>query len=925
LIDNRMSGSNSFSPSILPHILVPKIVGSSGGYGVKLDIKNVDTVYCQYLGDTYAHIQTGYIDNVFSNQVGASGSRVQDIWVNTLHWLNLDPAISGVSGGGTGTAGGTGAPGIPGATGTPGQVGPTGATGSVGATGPVLQGPPGSLLYFGGTGITSSAQLNYSGSTLYSPSLVVSGEADFGYSVVSTDNTAYLRTGTSGGASYLQPATLKVPNSTGTLNITPYNGGNATMSVNTTNQTVGINGAPGSFNTLNVNGKTQISFSGATASNSYSTVVNTTSLGSYITGNGSYYFYGWGEGGQGPNGLAGGEVEGSIPPGTTISWNFVGAGAGTSGGYSGGNALALAYSGITYYAYGGGGGVSGAALGNAQGSSGGQFSLTRPLNTTFTTAASIDITNNYFSNGGLTGITAQCPTSTVLTFSNPSTGIVGAGTYDAISYPAGTYVNISPPAGGGIGFPQAIFGTTLINSGIAGFTMPAGSTGVTSAATTTVGPIVTYTGGSTPTALISSTVGVTFTNASGITGTDDLVFYGNSIGFTLASAQTVYIDNSYSAPPNYTTVTTSAAVNFWFASPQATLITGGRITVPDLTLPPLSSMTSVQISETFYGIDGTTAGGAPGNPGGGGGGGVIGGGGGIYGIGGNGASTGPNVNNGSGSTPYINIWNPSGSFSAPNTPGYLVIVETITGPTQPALTVVGNEVVTGSLNVYDSITVAQGGGTVLSAGSGGTHVYNTLQVDGAASCGATLAVTGPITGSSSLNIVGTASCGATLAVTGPITGSSGLNIIGSINASQNITGANASFPGTVTAGGYTGGSMTLSGMASATGIRLINKYDPQGILPGVTFGSLIDVGNATCGQLSIDPTIPYSPSATFIQIQSSAITLDSVPFVTSCDPAGARVTAANLPNSTPTSPAVIEVYCTNFVGSAPITFNWIFF
>jgi hypothetical protein len=299
----------------------------------------------------------------------------------------------------------------------------------------------------------------------------------------------------------------------------------------------------------------------------------------------------------------------------------------------------------------------------------------------------------------------------------------------------------------------------------------------------------------------------------------------------------VYIDNSYSAPPSYTTLTTSAAVNFWFASPQGTLVNGARISIPDLTLPPLSSMTSVQVSETFYGIDGTTAGGAPGNPGGGGGGGVIGGGGGIYGIGGNGASTGPNVNNGSGPTPYINTWNPSGSFSAPNTPGYLVVIETITGPTQPALTVVGNEVVTGSLNVYDSITVAQGGGTVFTAGTAGSHVYNTLQVDGAATCGATLAVTGPITGSASLNIVGTSNLnGNTTVGTGsfnawmtvgnapiggtPAASSGDLNVTGTvrgttISASQTITGTNASFPGTVNSGPIIGSStLNIAGVST---------------------------------------------------------------------------------------------------------------
>ena len=707
-----MSGSNSFSPGIIPHILVPKILGSAtGGYGVELDIRNIDTVYCEQLGDTFSHIQSGWIESiygvtgniktVFADQIGASGTRVQDIWVDTLHWVNLDPFVSGGTGsGGIGPAGPRGATG---AAGPPGPTGPSGGgtagVGPMGPTGPVVQGLPGNILFFGVTGITSSSQLNYEGNVLNLT----------GASILTTDNTAYLRTVASQGNVYLQPSFSKNSNSTGILNITPFNGGPSTMTVNTGNQTVSISGITGITPTLSVNGQTTVTYQGSAASTSIAPVINTSAPGTYTTGAGTYYFYGWGQGGLGPNALAGGEIEGAIPAGTTLTWSFVGAGAGTSGGYSGGNALALSYGGSTYYAYGGGGGVDGVPLGNAQGSSGGSFTVTQYINTTFSLASAVPVTNNYFLNGSLSGTTAQCPLGSVIRFSNPFTGITGLGSYDAISYPAGTFVTISP--GSGVTFVNASFNTNLLNSGLSAFTMPAGSTGVTSSATTTIGPLANYDPSTTTTPGISSSVGMTFINSSGISGTLDCGFYGTSIGFTLASAQSIFIDNSYSAPPNYTSITPSGAINFWFSGPQTTSTFSGRVVVPAVSVPPLTTLTTVQTNVKVIGIDGTTAGGAPGNPGGGGGGGLIGGGGGAYGYGGNGTSStvGVIANNGNGSIPYVNTQNSGGIYGAPNGSGFITIVENISGSTVPAL------IVNGLLSSNSGVRLSSG---VIPPGSG---------------------------------------------------------------------------------------------------------------------------------------------------------------------------------------------------------------
>jgi hypothetical protein len=759
-----MSGSNSFSPSILEHVFVPKILGSAtGGYAVELDIRNIDTVY--------------------SNQIGSSGSRIQDVWVNTLHWTSLEPGISG--GTGSGAAGPPGPPGRAGPTGSQGATGPAGPSGGgtfsvgpTGPTGPVVQGPPGNLLYFAVAGITSSSELNYSGSTLIVPSLNVSNGADIGYSILSTDNTAYLRTVATGGSVYLQPSLVKIPNSTGILNITPFNGGDSTMTVNTTQQTVTIDGQVGGSPTLDVYGKTQITYNGPDASSTINVVAGSSLSGSYTTGGETYYFYGWGQGGSGPNALAGGEIEGSLPAGTTITWSFVGGGSGTSGGFPGGNALAVSYAGSTYYAYGGGGGVTGEQLGNARGSSGGEFTTTRNIDTTFTLATSLEVVNNYFLNGNLTGITAQFPTATVITFSKPAlgiTGFTGPNSYDAITYPQGTYISITPPASRGVTFPNASFGTTLLNSPLSSFTMPAGSTAVTSLQTSTIGAVATYNPYSTLTPAIASPDGMTFTNLAGITGTLDCSFYGNSIGFTLSSEQAIYIDNSYYASPSLSIIATTAPINFWFGSPQTTTAISGQVLISTATIPQLSSLTTVQTIINYDGPDGTDGGGAVGVFGGGGGGGLVGGGGGIYGIGGNGTSStvGVTPNNGNGSIPYVNKLNPSAQFGAPGGPGYFTILQTTTGAQQPAL------IVNGKINSDDDIVSRNGTAGSVSLQLTGSPARPSIAFGTApAQCaliydsgGNTLTLTGT---NPQLSILGGLSCIGNLGVTsGGISGNGG--------------------------------------------------------------------------------------------------------------------------------------------------------
>ena len=856
-----MSGSNSFSPSILEHVFVPKILGSAtGGYAVELDIRNIDTIYPAHIGDAGQHVKDGWIDliygvtgsisTLYANQIGSSGNRVEDIWVNRLHWSSLDPGISGGTGGGgvgpQGPAGTTGATGSAGATGPAGPAGPPGG----GTYSPPLSGPIGSLLYFGSNGITSSTQLNYSGNTLSVASLNVSGEADIGYSILSTDNTAFLRTSANGGIAYLQPSLAKIPNSTGTLNITPFNGGDYTMSVNTTQQTVTIDGLLGGNPALSVYGQTEIFFNGPSALTQQSVAAAASVPSSYTTGStGSYYFYGWGQGGFGPDGLAGGEIEGSLPSGTTITWSFVGGGSGTSGGYSGGNALAVSYAGATYYAYGGGGGVGGQQLGNAQGSSGGQFTTIENINTTFSLGTSLPVSNNYFSNGTLNGTTAQCPTNTVITFSNVPTGFTGAGSYDIISYPAGTFVSISPPTNLGITFPNSTFGTTLLNSAISSFIVPAGSTGVTSAQTGTTGPIATYEPYTTVTPAISSSVGMTFANLAGITGTNNCGFYGTAIGFTLASAQSVYIDNSYSSPINYTILTTTAPVNFWFISPQTTSAISGRVVVPSVTLPQSSLLTTVQTVNKYNAANGATAGGAPGIFGGGGGGGLVGGGGGIFGIGGNGTSStvGVTANNGSGSTPYVNNYNPSGQFGGAGRQGYFTIIQTTTSnQAKPALNVYGK------INSDDNIISRDGGPGRVGLQLTGNPANPSI-------------VFGDVTVPGQFSAFNYDKVGNTVSLIGS---NPSLNLLGGMSCTGNLAVAGGSVTGNGSATFWAGGSGKTSisgGGSAANAFGLVQGFLNDGVTPAPlqlqNSGNGVIIGPTSTGYLTVGNAPVVTPTA----------------------------------------------------------------
>jgi hypothetical protein len=832
-----MSGSNSFSPSILEHVFVPKILGGAArGYAVKLDISNIDTVY--------------------SNQIGSSGSRVEDIWVKRLHWTSLEPGISG--GTGSGAAGPPGPPGRAGPTGSQGATGPAGPSGGgtfsvgpTGPTGPVVQGPPGNLLYFAVAGITSSSELNYSGTTLIVPSLNVSDGADIGYSILSTDNSAYLRTVATGGSVYLQPSLVKIPNSTGILNITPFNGGDSTMTVNTTEQTVTIDGQVGGSPTLDVYGKTQITYNGPDASSTINVVAGSSLSGSYTTGGETYYFYGWGQGGSGPNALAGGEIEGSLPAGTTITWSFVGGGSGTSGGYPGGNALAVSYAGSTYYAYGGGGGVTGEQLGNARGSSGGEFTTTRNIDTTFTLATSLQVVNNYFLNGNLTGITAQFPTATVITFSKPAlsiTGFTGPNSYDAITYPQGTYISISPPASRGITFPNASFGTTLLNSPLSSFTMPAGSTAVTSLQTSTIGAVATYNPYSTLTPAIASPDGMTFTNLAGITGTLDCFFYGNSIGFTLTSQQAIYIDNSYYASPSLSIIATTAPINFWFGSSQTTTAISGQVLISSATIPQLSSLTTVQTIINYDGPDGTDGGGALGVFGGGGGGGLVGGGGGIYGIGGNGTSStvGVTPNNGNGSIPYVNKLNPSAQFGAPGGPGYFTILQTTTGAQQPAL------IVNGKINSDDNI---------ISRDSGPGRVG--LQLTGNPANPSI--VFGDITVPGQFSAFNYDKAGNTVSLIGS---NPSLNLLGGMSCTGNLAVAGGSVTGNGSATFWDGGSGKTSisgGGSAANAFGLVQGFLNDGVTPAPlqlqNSGDGVIIGGTSTGYLTVGNAPVVTPTA----------------------------------------------------------------
>jgi len=474
---------NLFGTNVLDQILAPKIVGnSSTGYEVRMDMGNLDIMYASQIGGTGYEVNQIYaktigtvgdpvnlinsqqigvsgssVSNLYVKQIGATGSsgsgpRVSDIYVDTLHYLRLDP---GITGGGTGTGGqgptgaqgpagvtgptgsgitgATGSQGLTGnaasirvgstTTGSPGstasvfntgtssnvilnfvipqgQQGPAGQPGSGGGTGGTpLSGPTGQIPYFaGGTaGVSSSSSLTFDGYTLTVPTTQVVSPGDSGLIRMTGSNSqSYLQTGqqpTAGSGNILNISQMYSTNS-----VAQFDTGNYQVSIGQ-NKAPTVNGS-----VLDVLGLTTIT--GVPGATAYSNQILNSSVSSSATQSlnvgSTYKIYAWGQGGTGPNATAGDEIEFTftgITGSTGIIFGVTGSGSGL---YSGGNALQLTIGTSTYYAAGGGGGsdltVGGPGGSASSGSGGSAGSKFTPV-----TTDSLPLTYQF----GPTGITAS--------------------------------------------------------------------------------------------------------------------------------------------------------------------------------------------------------------------------------------------------------------------------------------------------------------------------------------------------------------------------------------------------------------------------------------------------------------------------------------------------------------------------------------
>ena len=75
-----MSIPNPFSSSnVLEHIIAPKVVGSSGGYRVAVDLVDVDTVYSRQVGSSANPVSLEYL-----TQLGTPRQPVSNGYFNNI-------------------------------------------------------------------------------------------------------------------------------------------------------------------------------------------------------------------------------------------------------------------------------------------------------------------------------------------------------------------------------------------------------------------------------------------------------------------------------------------------------------------------------------------------------------------------------------------------------------------------------------------------------------------------------------------------------------------------------------------------------------------------------------------------------------------------------------------------------------------------
>lgn len=302
-----------FSKNLIDNVFVPSIVNSIDGYGIDLNMQNI-------------------------TNIGTTGNRVDNIWVNTIHFLDTDPVISGGGGGG---GGGVGAQGPTGPTGLQGIPGPTGPPGDSNSSGISISGPIGQIPFFTQEGITSSSSFNINNNLLTTPNTNISNQSLLS---LYTNQTSNIQTGQ-----------YQKVGSGNSLFISDVGNSKNTATFDTLNSRVGIKTNLPSYD-LDVNGQTRISYSGPNASYG-TTILGSGNTGSIVLSPGIYNLYSWGQGGYG-NGGGAGYLSGSlnINSGTTLNWDSIPGGLGS---FNGGSAATISL-GPTLMAIvpGGGGGAT---------------------------------------------------------------------------------------------------------------------------------------------------------------------------------------------------------------------------------------------------------------------------------------------------------------------------------------------------------------------------------------------------------------------------------------------------------------------------------------------------------------------------------------------------------------------------------------
>jgi hypothetical protein len=306
-----MSG-HPFSKNIIDNVFVPTIVSSDDGYAVELNMEHI-------------------------TNIGTSEKRVDNIWVNTLHFIETDPVISGGGGGG----GQTGPQGIQGPTGLQGIPGPTGPPGDSNGSGVSISGPPGQIPFFSQNGLTSSPTFNITNNLLTTPNTNISNQSILSLSTNQTSN--------------IQSGQFPTVGSGNSLLISDIGNQNITATFDTLNSRVGIKTEAPSYD-LDVNGQTRISYSGS------KTGFKTSVIASGTTGNinlnpGNYNIYSWGQGGYG-NGGGAGYLNASldINSNTALNWTNI---LGGLGSFNGGSATSISLgSNLLAVVPGGGGGTT---------------------------------------------------------------------------------------------------------------------------------------------------------------------------------------------------------------------------------------------------------------------------------------------------------------------------------------------------------------------------------------------------------------------------------------------------------------------------------------------------------------------------------------------------------------------------------------